>query len=264
MAVPFIEMKNISKSFSGVHVLKSVNFSCDRGEIHGLIGANGAGKSTLIKTLSGIYGPDGGEIMIDGRHTVINSPAEAAKLGIGVIHQEFDLIPQMTAAENMYLGREPHKPGLLGKLGGIDFNRLYEDTAMQMDRVGLRIQPWQRISELSVEQKQLLAIAKVLSLDAQLLIMDEPTAALNGTEVEHLLSLISDISRRGCGVVFISHHMEEVFQISQNITVLRDGQVIACRPAGQLSQQEAVKMMTGKETVQKRLTGLPPPRASCV
>ncbi len=262
MTTPFIEMRGISKKFADVQVLSSVDFSCGRGEIHGLIGANGAGKSTLIKTLSGIYSPTEGSIFVDGKETVIQSPAQASALGISVIHQEFDLIPQMTVAQNLFLGREPRKKGFWGKLGAVDFDRLYADTRAYLALVGLDVQPWQLASELSIEQKQLAAIAKVLSQDARLIVMDEPTAALNGAEVERLLKLIGDISQRGCGVIFISHHMEEVMQISHRITVLRDGCVAATRDRADMDEETAVRLMTGKDVVQKRLRGQPPREAA--
>ena len=249
----YMRMRGISKSFPGVRALSDVSLACDRGEVHGLIGENGAGKSTLIKILSGLYPPDEGEILLDGERVVIRSPAHAARLGISVIHQEFDLIPQMTVAQNLFLGREPRK-----RWGIVDFGALRERTLHFLDRVRLAVLPDRLVAELSVEQKQLLAIAKALSLDARLIVMDEPTAALNGTEVEHLLNLVREIRAHGCGVIFISHHMEEVFEISDTITVLRDGCVVDCRPAREMDEDTAVRLMTGKDRVQKRLSGKPP------
>jgi ABC-type sugar transport system ATPase subunit len=236
--------------------LTDVSLSFAGGEVHGLIGENGAGKSTLIKVLSGIHRPEEGEIFVNGEPLPIHSPSHAAKLGIGVIHQEFDLIPQMTAAQNMYLGREPAR-----RFGAVDFDRLYADARRWLEEVRLSAEPDTPVSALSIEQKQLLAIAKVLSQDARLIIMDEPTAALNGTEIERLLEIVRRMRAGGRSVIFISHHMEEVFEISDRITVLRDGRVIGTRPASEIGESDAVRMMTGKERVQKRLRGNPPGEA---
>ncbi len=253
MKVPLLEMRGITKIFPGVKALTEVALTCDGGEVHGLIGENGAGKSTLIKILSGIYQPDGGEICLDGERVTLRSPAHAARLGIGVIHQEFDLIPQRTVSQNLFLGREPTMCW-----GFIDFKTLNERTRHFLDRVRLNVSPEQPVSELSVEQKQLLAIAKALSQDARILVMDEPTAALNGAETVHLLNLVREIRAQGCGVVFISHHMEEVFEISDTVTVLRDGHVVDVRPAADMDEDTAVRLMTGKTRVQKRLSGASP------
>ena len=249
---PFIEVRGVSKYFSGVQVLKDVSLSFHRHEVHGLIGENGAGKSTLIKILSGIHQPEKGDVYLNGEKVVIKSPSFATDIGISVIHQEFDLIPQMSVAQNMYLGREPKK-----RFGIIDFARLYADTQTYLDRVALKVAPSTPVADLSVEQKQLLAIAKALSQKATLIIMDEPTAALNGTETEHLLSIIREIRAEGCAIIFISHHMEEVFEISDRLTVLRDGQLVDTRPAADMDEATAIRLMTGKERVQKRLEGKP-------
>jgi ABC-type sugar transport system ATPase subunit len=238
----------VSKFFSGVRVLTDVSLSFGSGEVHGLIGENGAGKSTLIKILSGLYRPEEGTLLVKGEPVVIRSPSHAAELGVGVIHQEFDLIPQMTAAQNMYLGREP-----AGRFGVVDFAALYADTRRLLEEVRLSVEPTALVRTLSVEQKQLLAIAKALSWDAGLIIMDEPTAALNGAEIDRLLDIVRRLREGGRSVIFISHHMEEVLGISDRVTVLRDGRVIATRPSSEISESEAVRMMTGKERIQKRL-----------
>ncbi|MDR1049055.1 MAG: sugar ABC transporter ATP-binding protein [Synergistaceae bacterium] len=247
---PFIETRGVSKFFSGVRVLTDVSLSFRSGEVHGLIGENGAGKSTLIKIFSGIYRPEKGTLLMKGAPVSIRSPSHAAELGVGVIHQEFDLIPQMTAAQNMYLGREP-----AGRFGIVDFAALHANARRLLDEVRLSIEPDTPVRALSVEQKQLLAIAKALSREAGLLIMDEPTAALNGTEIDRLLDIVRSLRESGRGVIFISHHMEEVLEISDRVTVLRDGRVIATRPSSEMSESEAVRMMTGKEKIQKRLRG---------
>jgi ribose transport system ATP-binding protein len=250
MGHPFIETRGISKFFSGVRVLADVSLSFGSGEVHGLIGENGAGKSTLIKILSGLYRPEEGELFVKGDRVAIRSPSHAAELGVGVIHQEFDLIPQMTVAQNIYLGREP-----AGRLGVVNFAALHAGTRRLLEKVRLSVEPAALVRTLSVEQKQLLAIAKALSRDAGLLIMDEPTAALNGAETGRLLDIVRKLREEGRSVIFISHHMEEVFDISDRVTVLRDGRVIASRPSSEISESEAVRMMTGKERIQKRLRG---------
>ncbi len=250
---PFIEVRGVSKFFSGVQVLHSIDLSFRRHEVHGLIGENGAGKSTLIKILSGIHQPEEGHIFLNGEALVIRSPAHAASLGISVIHQEFDLIPQMSVAQNMYLGREPRR-----RFGAVDFTTLYADTRTYLDKVRLAVAPTTLVADLSVEQKQLLAIAKALSQNASLIIMDEPTAALNGAETEHLLNIMREIRDSGCAIIFISHHMEEVFEISDRITVLRDGRMVDTRPGREMDETTAIRLMTGKELVRKRLAGAPP------
>ena len=253
MDTPFIEVRGVSKLFPGVQVLTDIHLSFYRNEVHGLIGENGAGKSTLIKVLSGIHQPEQGELYLNGKKVVIKSPSHATELGISVIHQEFDLIPQMSVAQNMYLGREPKK-----RFGVVDFTTLYANTRHYLDKVRLNIPPTMLVADLSVEQKQLLAIAKALSQQALLIIMDEPTAALNGTEIEHLIALIHEIKSSGCAIIFISHHMEEVFEISDRITVLRDGHVVDTRMAADMDETTAIRLMTGKERVQKRLYGKAP------
>lgn len=250
--VPFIEVRGVSKFFSGVQVLADVTLAFHRHEVHGLIGENGAGKSTLIKILSGIHRPEEGCVLVNGEKTVIRSPSFANHLGVSVIHQEFDLIPQMSVAQNMYLGREPRK-----RFGAVDFSRLYADTRQYLDRVRLGVDPAAPVSSLSVEQKQLLAIAKALSQNASLIIMDEPTAALNGAETKHLLAIVREIRDQGRAIIFISHHMEEVFGVSDRITVLRDGRLVDTRPAAEMDETTAIRLMTGKKQVRKRLHGAP-------
>lgn len=249
---PFIEVRGVSKFFSDIQVLHEIDLAFYQGEVHGLIGENGAGKSTLIKVLSGIHQPERGDIFLNGEKIAIRSPSYATDIGISVIHQEFDLIPQMSVAQNMYLGREPKK-----RFGAVDFTELYKNTQIYLDKVRLNVAPSTLVADLSVEQKQLLAIAKALSQNATLIIMDEPTAALNGAECDHLLELIRELRDSRHAIVFISHHMEEVFAISDRITVLRDGHMVDTRPGKEMDETTAIRLMTGKERVQKRLTGKP-------
>ncbi len=251
---PLLVMTGIQKRFPGVVALDSVDFSCKDGEIHGLIGENGAGKSTLIKVLSGVYRPDVGEIRIAGRPARIASPSQGASLGISVIHQELNLIDDLTLAQNIFLGHEPRRA-----LGLVDFPTMYSSARRFLEIVGLgHVDPRVKVRGLNLEQKQLVEVAKALSIDARILVMDEPTAALNAEEVERLLKLMRDLAQRGCGVIFISHRMEEVFAVSDTITVLRDGKVVATRARSDIDPETAVKMMTGKARVGARVTGKPP------
>ncbi len=250
----FIEMRGITKTFPGVVALDNVDFDCEEGRVHGLIGENGAGKSTLIKTLNGEYRPDGGSILLDGKPVEMISPARAMRMGISVIHQEFNLINQLSIAKNIFLGREP-----AGFLGRVNFGKLYRDSAELLGRVGLEnLDPSTEVSELNIERKQLVEVAKALSAEARLIVMDEPTAALNGEEVGRLFTLIRGLIRDGRGVIFVSHRMEEVFAVSDVITVLRDGKVIDTKETKDLTPEIAVRLMTGKEQISRRLTGKSP------
>ncbi|MGQ9779932.1 MAG: sugar ABC transporter ATP-binding protein [Bacillota bacterium] len=253
--VPFLVMKGIQKRFPGVLALDSVDFVCQRGEIHGLIGENGAGKSTLIKILSGVLQPDAGEILLQGKPVKMISPSRAASLGISVIHQELNLIEDLTVAQNICLGHEPRRA-----MGILDLPAMYASAREYLKIVGLDIHPQVKVRALSLEQKQLVEIAKALSLDARILIMDEPTAALNAEEVERLLRLMRHLAERGCGVIFISHRLEEVFAVADRITILRDGKVVATRAKEEIDPETAVRMMTGKAQGGTRIIGSIPPR----
>lgn len=251
--VPFLLMKGIQKRFPGVLALDSVDFVCEQGEVHGLIGENGAGKSTLIKVLGGVLRPDAGEILVQGTPVKVTSPSRAASLGISVIHQELNLIEDLTVAQNILLGHEPRRG-----MGVLDLQAMYASARDYLRVVGLDVDPQTKVRALSLGQKQLVEIAKALSIDARILVMDEPTAALNAEEVKRLLKLIRDLADRGCGVVFISHRLEEVFAVSQRITVLRDGKVVATRARNAIDPETAVKMMTGKGQVGARVAGTAP------
>ncbi|NLG78777.1 MAG: sugar ABC transporter ATP-binding protein [Firmicutes bacterium] len=251
--VPFLLMKGIQKRFPGVLALDSVDFVCEQGEVHGLIGENGAGKSTLIKVLGGVLQPDAGEILVQGAPVKVTSPSRAASLGISVIHQELNLIEDLTVAQNIFLGHEPRRG-----MGVLDLQAMGASARDYLRVVGLDVDPQAKVRALSLEQKQLVEIAKALSFDARILVMDEPTAALNAEEVKHLLKLIRDLADRGCGVVFISHRLEEVFAVSHRITVLRDGKVVATRARDAIDPETAVRMMTGKGQVGARVTGIAP------
>jgi len=234
-----LRVENLVKTFPGVVALGGVSFDLHAGEVHVLLGENGAGKSTLIKCLAGVYQPDGGQVFVDGVPVHLNNTAQAEALGIATIHQEFNLVPQMSVAENVLLGRQPRRFGIL------DIRRMNTEASRALARVGLDIDPRTRLSSLGVARQQLVEIAKALSLDARVLILDEPTAALADAEVDRLLELMAELRAAGVGMVFISHHLDEIRRIGQRVTVLRDGQSVGTVPAS-TSTDDLVKMMVGR------------------
>ena len=237
----FIELKNIRKIFPGVVALENVNFDVRYGEVHALVGENGAGKSTLIKILGGAYQPDGGEIFIEGKKISISSTSMAQHLKIAVIYQEFNLIPELSVAENIFIGREPK----IGKTF-INWNKLNYDAAEILKKLDIDINPRKFISDLSVAEKQMVEIAKSLSMDARLIIMDEPTATLTEKEVVKLFSIIGELRKKGVSIVYISHRLDEAFRLSDRITVLRDGKKIETKKTSETNQDEIVSLMVGK------------------
>ncbi len=220
-----LQLQKISKSFPGVRALSGIDLDIPRGEIHALLGENGAGKSTLMKILSGIYQPDEGRIFIDGTERHFANYHEAVAAGVGIVFQEFSLIPYLNAPENIFLGRE-----LRTKLGLLDRAKMRAEAARQFGRLGVRIDLGAPVHTLSVAQQQFIEIAKALALDAQILILDEPTATLTPAEADHLFSIMRELKRQGVAMIFISHHLEEIFEICDRITVLRDGQWVGVTP----------------------------------
>jgi inositol transport system ATP-binding protein len=237
-----LQMENISKSFPGVNALSSVNLAVRHGTIHALMGENGAGKSTLMKILDGIYTPDSGQITFQGQPVSIDTTHAALKLGISMIHQELSPIPYMTVAENIFLGREP-----LGKYGLIDKRKLNADTKVLLDRLEIGINPTSIMKDLSVANTQMVEIAKAISYDSSLIIMDEPTSAITEREVAHLFRMIRSLKEKDVTVIYITHKMDEVFQIADDITVLRDGKHVATVPASQTNKHNLITMMVGRE-----------------
>ena len=235
-------MENISKSFPGVKALSNVNLTVHKGTIHALMGENGAGKSTLMKILDGIYAPDSGQITFQGKVVTVDSTHTALKLGISMIHQELSPIPYMTVAENIFLGREP-----LGRFGLIDRRKLNADTRALLTRLEININPTSLMKDLSVANTQMVEIGKAISYDASLIIMDEPTSAITEREVAHLFSMIRSLKAKGVTIIYITHKMDEVFQIADNITVLRDGKHVATVPATQTNKVRLITMMVGRE-----------------
>ena len=237
----FIELKNIRKIFPGVVALENVDFDVRYGEVHALVGENGAGKSTLIKILGGAYQPDTGEIFIEGKKISISSTSMAQHFNIAVIYQEFNLIPDLSVAENIFIGREPK----IGK-SFINWNKLNYDAAEILKKLDIDINPRKFISDLSVAEKQMVEIAKSLSMDARLIIMDEPTATLTEKEVVKLFSIIGELQKKGVSIVYISHRLDEAFRLSDRITVLRDGKKIETKKTSETNQDEIVSLMVGK------------------
>lgn len=236
---PLLEMRGITKHFPGVTALDGVDFELERGEVHVILGENGAGKSTLIKMLSGAYQPDEGEILFEGEPVRIPSAAVAQSLGISTIYQEFNLVPQLTVAENVFLGRQPRRFGI------VDRRRMRSEAQMLLERIKVRVVPDVLVSNLGVAQRQMVEIAKALSLEARVLIMDEPTASLSGQEVERLFEIVHGLKQDEVGVIFISHHLEEVTGIGDRVTVLRDGKMVGQVPAT-TDHAELVRMMVGR------------------
>ncbi|MEJ2412236.1 MAG: sugar ABC transporter ATP-binding protein [Anaerolineales bacterium] len=240
--IPLIEVRNISKVFPGVKALDQVSMKFFPGEVHAVVGENGAGKSTLMKIMAGAYKPDEGTILFNGERVTFNHPAEAQSLGVGIIYQEFNLLPERTVAQNIYLGREP------GKFGVINLRELNQQTENVLKELGVQdmISPTSMVSTLSVAEQQLVEIAKAVSLNAKVLIMDEPTASLTNTEVNLLFDLISTLKGRGLAIVFISHRLSEVFGIADRITILKDGELVGTKDIGEVTTEDVVYMMVGR------------------
>ena len=237
-----LEMNHIRKEFPGVVALKDVSFQLRAGEVHALLGENGAGKSTLIKVLAGIYNADGGEIRINGTRVIIGSVLDAYKNGISVIHQELVLVPHMTVAENIYLGREPSSSG-----GLVDYKKMNRDAKAILDSFELDIAPEDKIARLSIAQQQMVEIIKSLSFNARILVMDEPTSSLSEKDVVFLFETIKKLRKSGVGIIYISHRMSELKQITDRITVLRDGEYIGTRDTAAASNDELIAMMVGRQ-----------------
>jgi ribose transport system ATP-binding protein len=241
-----VELKNIDKIFPGVHALKSVNFELIEGEVHALMGENGAGKSTLMKVLSGVYQPDGGEILVNGQPATPQNPKEAQDMGISIIHQELSLMNDLTVAQNVFIGREPRKS--FGRLDEAELNR---KTAEIFKSMNLALEPTVLVGSLTIAKQQLIEIAKALSHQSQVLVMDEPTAALNDAEIEELFVIINRLRSEGVGVVYISHKMDEIKRIADRVTVMRDGEFIDTVDSS-ASLNDIISMMVGRELVQNK------------
>ncbi len=241
MSEYILEMLNISKSFAGVHALKDVSMRCKPGKIYGLVGENGAGKSTLMKILAGAYKADAGEIIYKGEQREGASAGEVIDSGISIIYQELALVPQMSVAENIFLGREPRYA-----LGLLNLKELHQGAAELLARLGISLDTRLPVRELTVAQRQLVEIAKALSQNADLIVMDEPSAILAGSELDQLFSIIESLVVQGVTIIYISHRLDEVFRIADEVTVLKDGELVDTRPIDQLDRSTLVELMVGR------------------
>lgn len=236
-----LEVRGVSKSFFGFPILTGIDLDISPGEVHGLVGENGAGKSTLMKILAGVYTRDEGTVLLDGDDVEFSHPVQAQLAGISTVFQEFNLLPERSVAENIFLGREPRVMGLVSRR---EMNRA---TAALFESLGVdSISPSARVRTLSVAQQQLVEIAKALSFDAKVISMDEPTAALADHEVELLCRIIANLKERGVSVLYVSHRLREIFRLCDRITVLKDGALVATRPTNELTEEELVRLMVGR------------------
>ncbi|MFM5156587.1 galactose/methyl galactoside ABC transporter ATP-binding protein MglA [Aeromonas veronii] len=240
-----LEMIDVSKSFPGVKALDNVNLRVRPHSVHALMGENGAGKSTLLKCLFGIYEKDQGKIFFKGQEINFTSSKEALENGVSMVHQELNLVLQRTVMDNMWLGRYPTKGWF------IDHGKMYDDTKRIFDELDIDIDPKVKVATLSVSQMQMIEIAKAFSYDAKIVIMDEPTSSLTEKEVNHLFKIINKLKDKGCGIVYISHKMEEIFQLCDEITILRDGQWVATQQLKGMTMDQIIGMMVGRELTQR-------------
>lgn len=241
-----VEMTGIEKRFPGVHALKNVQFDLFEGEVHALMGENGAGKSTLMKVLSGIYHQDGGELRINGEKAAPDSPRAAQDLGIGIIHQELSLMNDLTVAQNIFIGREPRL-----RFGRLDEKALNRKTTEIFASMNLHLDPKARVGDLTIAKQQMVEIAKALSYRSHVLIMDEPTAALNDAEIAELFLIIRRLKAEGVGIVYISHKMDELKQIADRVSVMRDGEYVGTVDAADVPISQIISMMVGREVKDK-------------
>jgi ABC-type sugar transport system, ATPase component len=246
-AAPLVEMTGIDKSFPGVRALSQARFELLPGEVHALMGENGAGKSTLMKILSGVYARDAGVVKLNGMPVEITSPRQAQDLGISIIHQELALMRDLTAAQNIFIGREPRRFGIL------DEARLNRDAAAIFASMNLRLEPTVKVETLTIAKQQMVEIAKALSYRSRVLIMDEPTAALNDAEIAELFAIINRLKAEGVGIVYISHKMDEIKRISDRVTVMRDGEYVGTVPAADTPIDTIISMMVGRTLTNEAL-----------
>ncbi len=243
-----VSMKGIDKSFPGVKALDKCQFELYKGEVHALVGENGAGKSTLMKVLTGIYQKDDGKILYKGKEIHLKSPKDARDIGIGIIHQEINLMPHLTVAENIFIGREYMKGPLL------DIKKTKQEAVKLMEILGLQINPEIRVQDLTIAKQQMVEIVKALSLKTEVLIMDEPTAALTDSEINELFRFIRDLKKQGVGIIYISHRMNEMKQISDRISIMRDGQYVGTVNTKETTIDRIIQMMIGRVIYEEHKT----------
>jgi ribose transport system ATP-binding protein len=239
-AGPLLQMQGIDKSFPGVQALSDVSLTLHRGEVLGIVGENGAGKSTLIKVLGGAHLPDRGQILLNAAPVLFRSPSAAQQAGVSIIYQEFNLIPDLTVRENIFLGREQTRAGFIR--AGVE----QEEARKLFQKLGLPIDPEARCRTLTVAQQQMVEIAKALLVNAQILVMDEPTAALTSQEVKHLMAIIKELRARGLGIIYISHRLDEIFATADRVMVLRDGRHVGSDTVAAMSRQRLIELMVGR------------------
>jgi ABC-type sugar transport system ATPase subunit len=245
--VALLRMEGISKSFPGVRALHDVHLDLRAGEVLALVGENGAGKSTLMKILAGAHDKDAGRILLSGKPTEIANPHHAQQLGIAIIYQEFNLTRNQTVAANIFMAREPRAQGLGGWLGFVDRRRMEEEAGRVLERIRARIPPDSKVRDLSVAQQQMVEIAKAIAVQAKILIMDEPTAALGESETEVLFETVRGLKGQGIAIIFITHRLEEMFRIADRVVVLRDGLRVGELPMAEATPERVVQMMVGRD-----------------
>ena len=238
---PVVRLRGVSKEFPGVLAVNGVDLEILPGEVHAVAGENGAGKSTLMKLLSQVERPTAGEVEISGETVAFRGPGHAQSLGVAMVYQEFALAPHLSVAENLFLGREPARAGFINR------GREKEEAIELLRRVGLEVDPGRLVSSLTVAQQQRVEIAKALAIDAKVVIMDEPTATLAEKEIEELFGVIRDLASRGIAILYISHKLDEIFRITDRVTVMRDGQIVSTMPTGELDEDRLVRMMVGRQ-----------------
>ncbi len=239
---PILQLEHIFKSFSGVHALNDVSFSLVSGEIHALVGENGAGKSTLVKIITGVYQPNEGRILFQGTPTSFPNTLAAHQHGIAAIYQDLNLFPDLNIAENIFMGHMPINP----KNKAIDWKMMYQRAAEILHSLGVNLNPKSRVLGLSIAEQQMVEIAKALSVNAKVLLMDEPTSTLTLRETEELFRIVRQLRKSGTAIIFISHRLEELFEIADRVTVLRDGQYVGTRNVKEITEGELIQMMVGR------------------
>ncbi len=245
-------MRGITKEFPGVKALDDVNLCVASGTVHSLMGENGAGKSTLMKCLFGIYQRDSGTVLLDGKDVAFRSPRQALDNGVAMVHQELNQVHTRSVMENIWLGRFPRDG-----MGGVSHKKMYDETRKVFDDLGIQVDPRAKISSLSVSRRQMVEIAKAVSFHSKVIVFDEPTSSLTEVEVEQLFGIIRKLRERGCGIIYISHKMNEILRISDTVTVMRDGKWVATTPAGELTMDILIRQMVGRD-----LTNVYPPKTN--
>jgi rhamnose transport system ATP-binding protein len=241
MTENILELKNMTKRFSGVEVLHEVSFSLRPGEVHALLGENGAGKSTLVKVMTGVHQPDKGEIYLDGKHVTFSDTRESRQVGIAAIYQELSLFPDLDVAENIFVGRQPTTIG-----GRIDWHKLYTDAGNLLESLGVHLDLKQKARSLSIAQQQMVEIARAFSINARILIMDEPTSSLTLNEVADLFRLVRRLRDEGTAIVFISHRLEELFELADRVTIMRDGSYVDTLLLKDVTRDDLIRLMVGR------------------